>query len=100
MGAADRFDQFRAYIKLELKSGKFWHPMMWFIFESALVNAWVLYKATRTAAGLPVEYTHLEFHIAIALALAAEWEGQGCVNRTGFLQSPPLRIYQSTSKKG
>ena len=48
MGAVDRFDQFRAYIKLELKSGKFWHPMMWFIiiFESALVNAWVLYKAT------------------------------------------------------
>jgi len=39
MGAVDRFDQFRAYIKLEQKSGKFWHPMMWFIFESALVNA-------------------------------------------------------------
>ena len=73
--------------------------MMWFIFESALVNAWVLYKATRTAAGPPVEYTHLEFHIAIARALAAEWEGQGCVNQTGFLQSPFI-IYQSTSKKG
>jgi hypothetical protein len=99
MGAVDTFDQFRSYINLELKSGKFWHPMMWFIFESALVNAWVLYKSTKTAAGLPVEYTHLEFRIAIALALAAEWEAQGCVNRAGLLQSPHSEYTNQPAKK-
>ena len=56
MGAVDLFDQYRSYIKLELRSGKFWHPMMWFIFESALVNLWVLYKCIREKAGLQVQY--------------------------------------------
>ena len=28
MGAVDRFDQFRAYLKFEMRTGKFWHPMM------------------------------------------------------------------------
>jgi hypothetical protein len=71
MGAVDVFVQFRSYIKLELRSGKYWHPILWFILESALVNVWVLYKATREAAGLAPEFTHLEFRISIALALAA-----------------------------
>ena len=46
--------------------------MMWFILESALVNAWVLYKATREAAGLAPKFTHMEFCNSIALALAAD----------------------------
>jgi hypothetical protein len=82
-----------------LKSRKFWHPMMWFIFESALVNAWVLYKETRQKAELEIEMTHLEFRICIALALAAEWEAQGCVNRTGLLQSPKTEFSNQPAKK-
>ena len=39
MGAVDLFDQFRQYIKLELRSRKFWHPLFWFIIESVLVNS-------------------------------------------------------------
>jgi hypothetical protein len=81
MDAVDTFDQYRSYIKLELKSGKFWHPMMWFMFESALANSWVLYKATRQKVGLDLQFDHLEFRRAIALALGAEWEDLGCVNR-------------------
>ena len=30
MGAVNRFDQFRAYIKLEMRTGKFWHVMFLF----------------------------------------------------------------------
>jgi hypothetical protein len=45
MGAVDWFDQFRAYLKFEMRSGKFWHPMMWFIIESAMVNAFILYNS-------------------------------------------------------
>jgi Transposase IS4 len=99
MGAVDVFDQFRSYIKLELRSGKFWHPMMWFILESALVNAWVLYKATREAAGLALEFTHLEFRVSIALALASEWEAMGCVHRAGLLNSPSTEFASKTAKK-
>jgi hypothetical protein len=79
MGAVDRFDQYRAYIRLEMRTAKFWHVMFWFIVESALVNSWILYKSTMKLAGLELAYTHLEFRLAIVLALAAEWEDMGCV---------------------
>ena len=69
MGAVDRFDQFRAYIRLEMRTGKFWHVMFWFVVESAMVNAYILYKITREFANLPVEYTHLQFRLAIVMAL-------------------------------
>jgi hypothetical protein len=80
MGAVDRFDQFRAYIKLEMSTGKFWHVMLWFIIESALVNAYILYKTTRECALLDLEYSHLEFCIAVVLALVSEWESMGCTS--------------------
>ena len=47
--------------------------------ESALVNAWILYKISRELAFLEVEYTHLQFRVAVSLALAQEWEDMGCV---------------------
>jgi hypothetical protein len=50
MGGVDRFDQYRAYIRLEMRTGKFWFPMIWFLLESALVNAWIVYKATQELA--------------------------------------------------
>jgi Transposase IS4 len=87
MGGVDTFDQYRSYIKLELKSNKFWHPMMWFVFESALVNSWILYKSTMQQAGLECEYTHFTFRKAIALALASEWESWGCSPKVA-LESP------------
>ena len=78
MGAVDTFDQFRAYIKLDLRSTKFWHPMFFFIIESAMINAWVLYKCTRELANLPLQYDHVQFRRSVALSLAAEWEAMGC----------------------
>jgi Transposase IS4 len=40
----DVFDQYCSYLKFELKSWKFWHPIFWFVMESAIamVNAWLL----------------------------------------------------------
>jgi hypothetical protein len=93
MEVVDLFDQFRQYIKLELRSRKFWHPKLWFIIESALVNAWVLYKASRLAAGLhdQLEYDHIQFRRSIAFALAAEWEAMGCqYNPSGIVSSTKL----------
>jgi hypothetical protein len=83
MGGVDTFDQLRAYVLLEMRSMKFWHPMMYFIIESALVNSWILYKQNRELAGLPLKFTNVEFRESIALALAAEWEDSGCTNYQG-----------------
>jgi hypothetical protein len=68
----------RSYVMLEMRSLKYWHPMMFFIIEAALVNSWVLYKSNREMAGLTLDYTHSQFRRSICLALASEWEDQGC----------------------
>ena len=47
--------------------------MMWFVFESALVNSWVLYKTTMEQASINCEYSHFEFRKQVAFGLAAEW---------------------------
>ena len=59
MGGVDTFDQLRSYVKIEMRSLKFWHPMMYFIIESTMVNSWVLYKRNRELAGLPLCSTFL-----------------------------------------
>jgi hypothetical protein len=100
MGAVDRFDQFRAYIKLEMKTSKFWHVMLWFILESALVNAYVLYKLTRQLANLEIQYSHFQFRVAVARALAQEWEGMGCVFQpTKGVISPRTLLKTKPAKK-
>jgi hypothetical protein len=87
-------------MKLEMRSGKFWHPMMYFIVESSLANAWILYKATRELAGLPLQYDHFQFRVSIALSLAAEWEGMGCVfNPVGQVNSPTKLLQNLSAKK-
>ena len=94
MGAVNTFDQYRSYIKLDMKSNKFWHPMMWFLFESALVNSWVLYKETMPKAGKELSYSLYEFRKAIALALAAEWESMGCSLADNL--GSPTKKFEST----
>jgi hypothetical protein len=94
MGAVDMFDQYRSYVQIDVRSRKYWHPIFWFIVEAALINSWLLYKASRQLALLPVEYTLFTFRKSIALALAAEWEGNGCKNRTCMV-SPTKAMRQS-----
>jgi Transposase IS4 len=93
MGAVDMFDQYRSYVQIELRSRKFWHPLFWFIIESALINSWLLYKASRKLALLPVEYTLFSFRKSIVLAMVSEWEAMGCRHKT---QSPPKKMQTST----
>lgn len=99
MGGVDRFDQLRAYIKLEMRTGKFWFPMMWFILESALVNSWILYKTTREKSGLQLEYDNFAFRASIARSLAAEWENMGCVFKVSSTESPSKLLKTTAGKK-
>ena len=88
MGGVDLFDQFRSYYKLELRCFKYWHPIFWFILESAMVNAWVLYCETMKAKKLEVLTDQRMFRLKIATALASEWEAQQCTSDPNVGMSP------------
>jgi hypothetical protein len=92
MGGVDLFDQYRAYYKLELRSVKYWHPMFWFIIESALVNAWILYCQTAKAQNKEVNITQRVFRALVAKGLAEDWEARGCVGTSEANMSPSKRM--------
>jgi hypothetical protein len=92
----DMFDQYRSYVKLDFRSRKYWHPLFWFIIESALINAWILYKTTVQKAGLPLLYNFFTFRKSIALALAAPWEKKGCRHKT--TEKSPRKLLDSPTK--
>ena len=96
MGAVDMFDQYRSYVQIDVRSRKYWHPIFWFIVEAALINSWLLYKASRQLALLPVEYTLFTFRKSIALALAAEYSnGKKMVAKTAPAWSLQPNLKQS-----
>jgi hypothetical protein len=78
MGGVDLLDQYRSYYKLELRSLKYWQPIFFLILETAIINAWVIYKHTMTKRKLLLNFTPREFHMQIALELAKDWEAMGC----------------------
>ena len=98
MGAVDMFDQYRSYVNVEIRSRKFWHPIFWFMVESALINSWLLYKATRVLSLLPLQYNLFTFRKSIALALAAHWEKMGCRNKTFTTPTPTKSMMHSNSQ--
>ena len=93
MGAVDMFDQYRSYVNVEIRSRKFWHPIFWFMVESALINSWLLYKATRVLSLLPLQYNLFTFRKSIALALAAHWEKMGCRNKSMMHSNSQIRVH-------
>jgi hypothetical protein len=74
------YNQYRSYTQIDLRSRKFWHPLFWFILESALVNSWLLYKASCQLEKVELRYTFFSFKKSVALALASQWEKMGCRN--------------------
>jgi hypothetical protein len=81
---------------MDIHTRKFRHVLFWLVIESALINSWLLYKATRENANLAVEYSFFTFRKSIALALVAEWENMVCRPITPALQSPH-KILQRTN---
>jgi hypothetical protein len=71
--------------------------MMWFLLESALVNAGVLSIKTIEKAQLEQRYSHFEFRKMIALQLAAQWEDMGCYYAN--IPLSPTKPYQSAHAK-
>jgi hypothetical protein len=54
---------------------------------------------TRELAGLDVEFSHFEFRLAVAKALAKEWEDMGCIYNAEGCVSSPTRIIKVVSAK-
>jgi hypothetical protein len=100
MGGVDSFDQYRSYIKLDLRSRKYWHCMFWFIVESALVNAWVLYKQTlsKIRPDSKLSFDNFTFRKAVALGLAEEWRDLGCL-APQKIASPTKLFAENTAKR-
>ena len=44
MGGVDRSDQLRNYYRVRCKTRKFYHYIFWFVFDSAVVNAFIMCK--------------------------------------------------------
>ena len=71
-------------------------PIFGFVIEAALINAWLLYKASRELALLALEYTLFTFRKSVALAMVSQWEAMGCKNRT-TTYSPTKAMQQTTA---
>lgn len=49
MNSVDKFDQMRTVYGLDRKSKKWWHRIMFFFYDAAVVNAYVLYTLSEEA---------------------------------------------------
>ena len=56
MGGVDLADQQRAYYGFGRPSKKFWRCIAWYIFNTAVVNSWILYRRS-----LPHPLTHKQY---------------------------------------
>lgn len=73
--------------------------MFWFIVESALVNAWVLYKETmsRIKPDSKLQFDNFTFRKAVALGLAEEWKDLGCINPQKI--TSPTKLFAENNAK-
>lgn len=80
MGGVDLNDQLRTYYPVGRKSMKWWRCCFWYLFEVALLNAYLLYKSMPRPQGSPKPLDHFTFHLSIARAL--------CQGGTATRQAP------------
>lgn len=65
MGGVDRFDHFRSSYSIGRKSKKNWFRLFWFLFEAALINAYILYSRGHVMRN----NSHRQFRLRVARGL-------------------------------
>ena len=70
MNGVDKHDQNRMKYGLEWFSVKYWKYLLWFLVNSCVVNAYILYEKTSTRQ-TKKNYKHLDFWIELAHGLIA-----------------------------
>ena len=66
MGGVDLNDQKRSYYPIGRKSKKWWRCAHWYLYEVAVVNAYILYQHTTPVPQREKHMTLLQFHLEIA----------------------------------
>lgn len=65
MGYVDKSDMLKSCYELDRKSRKWWHRIFWHFLDLSVVNAFILFKAQITGAGMSLK----EFKVAVVSGL-------------------------------
>lgn len=65
MGGVDHFDHFRSSYPIDRKSRKYWMRLFIFMFDSAIINAYITYNTTHTVTN----HSHRNFRLKLARGL-------------------------------
>ena len=58
------------------------------------------WRSVLVSSGMELAYTHLEFHIAVVLAVVAEWEDMVCVySSDGLANTSPRNLLKTRLAK-
>lgn len=68
MGGVDHFDHFRSSYSIGRRSNKSWFRMFWFLFESAVINSYILYKHKNETR----QNLHRDLRLRLARSLKSE----------------------------
>ena len=91
MGGVDRGDQLRGYYSCRTKSRKFYKYIFYFLLDTAITNAFVLYKHY---AASPKHKTIQDFRVHLANELIGDYCSHRRAGRQGsFLKNLPLRHF-------
>lgn len=72
MGGVDRFDQYRAKYMIGRKSKKWWHSIMYYYIDVAIINAFILMKCHKKDYG----GDQLSFRLQLAKQLIGKYNGR------------------------
>lgn len=84
MGGVDRFDQLRGTHSVGRYSKKAWKYLFFFLLNSAVTNAWILYK--KSSKRRIKAYSHFRFRHELAIELFKHFRGRktGCVTTSSL----------------
>lgn len=84
MGYVDKSDMYISLYKINRKSKKWWHRILWHFLELSIVNAYIIFKCR---AGTIKNYTLKEFRLAVANGLVG---ANNNVSSSGRKSNEPL----------
>lgn len=71
MAGVDKHDQLRMKYEVGRNSKKWWRYLFWFVVNCAIVNAYIIYKATSSRVLKKKRYSHLDFRVELARDMVA-----------------------------
>ena len=77
MGGVNKGDQLRKYYRVRCKTVKFYRYVFWFLFDSSVLNAFILVKNYRPATDAPLrQETFKNFRVPLALGLIGDYHSR------------------------